>query len=245
MTKFNIIKLDAIGSTNDYLKNKFQISNCNDGDVIWTLNQTEGRGQRSNNWFSDPQKNITFSVFKSFLVLKSDQFFLINCSVTLAIVKFLEHFNIPDVKIKWPNDILSANKKIGGVLIENFIKGGSLKGTIIGIGINVNQTSFINLPSASSMSLQCDKEFDLNLVFDKLLCTLNFFLKKLNNPNRNHLLNSFQKFIFKKGEWCQFKKNSIVFYGKIIGVNSNGKLLIQNKSCEVTQHSNGSIEMIY
>ena len=245
MTKFNIIKLDAIGSTNDYLKNKFQISNCNDGDVIWTLNQTEGRGQRSNNWFSDPQKNITFSVFKSFLVLKSDQFFLINCSVTLAIVKFLEHFNIPDVKIKWPNDILSANKKIGGVLIENFIKGGSLKGTIIGVGINVNQTSFINLPSASSMSLQCDKEFDLNLVFDKLLCTLNFFLKKLNNPNRNHLLNSFQKFIFKKGEWCQFKKNSIVFYGKIIGVNSNGKLLIQNKSCEVTQHSNGSIEMIY
>ena len=245
MTKFNIIKLDAIGSTNDYLKNKFYISDCNDGDVIWTLNQTEGRGQRSNNWFSDPQKNITFSVFKSFFVLKSDQFFLINCSVTLAIVKFLEHFNIPDVKIKWPNDILSANKKIGGVLIENFIKGGSLKGTIIGIGINVNQTSFINLPSASSMSLQCDKEFDLNLVFDKLLCTLNFFLKKLNNPNRNHLLNSFQKFIFKKGEWCQFKKNSIVFYGKIIGVNSNGKLLIQNKSCEVTQHSNGSIEMIY
>ena len=59
MTKFNIIKLDAIGSTNDYLKNKFQISDCNDGDVIWTLNQTEGRGQRSNNWFSDPQKNIT------------------------------------------------------------------------------------------------------------------------------------------------------------------------------------------
>ena len=245
MTKFNIIKLDAIGSTNDYLKNKFHISDCNDGDVIWTLNQTEGRGQRSNNWFSDPQKNITFGVFKRFLVLKSDQFFLINCSVTLAIVKFLEHFNIPDVKIKWPNDILSANKKIGGVLIENFIKGGSLKGTIIGVGINVNQTSFINLPSASSMSLQCDKEFDLNLVFDKLLGTLNFFLKKLNNPNRNHLLNSFQKFIFKKGEWCQFKKNSIVFYGKIIGVNSNGKLLIQNKSCEVTQHSNGSIEMIY
>ena len=245
MTNFNIIKLDAIDSTNDYLKNKFHISDCNDGDVIWTLNQTKGRGQRSNNWFSDPQKNITFSVFKRFLVLKSDQFFLINCSVTLAIVKFLEHFNVPDVKIKWPNDILSANKKIGGVLIENFVKGGSLKGTIIGVGINVNQTSFINLPSASSMSLQCDKEFDLNLVFDKLLGTLNFFLKKLNNPNRNHLLNSFQKLIFKKGEWCQFKKNSIVFYGKIIGVNSNGKLLIQNKSCEVTQHSNGSIEMIY
>ena len=245
MTKFNIIKLDAIDSTNDYLKNKFHISDCNDGDVIWTLNQTRGRGQRSNNWFSDPQKNITFSVFKHFFVLKSDQFFLINCSVTLAIVKFLEHFNIPDVKIKWPNDILSANKKIGGVLIENFIKGGSLKGTIIGVGINVNQTSFINLPSASSMSLKCDKEFDLNLVFDKLLGTLNFFLDKLNNPNRNHLLNSFQKFIFKKGEWCQFKKNSIVFYGKIIGVNSNGKLLIQNKSCEVSQHSNGSIEMIY
>ena len=245
MIKFNIIKLDAIGSTNDYLKNKFHISDCNDGDVVWTLNQTKGKGQRSNNWFSDPQKNITFSVFKRFLVLKPDEYFLINCAVTLAIVKFLEHFNIPEVKIKWPNDILSANKKIGGVLIENFIKGDSLKGSIIGVGINVNQTSFTNLPSASSMLVQGNEEFNLNVVFEKLLGTLNFFLKKLNNPDRNRLLNSFQKFIFKKGEWCQFKKNSIVFYGKIIGVNSNGILLIENKSCEVTQYNNGSIEMIY
>ena len=95
------------------------------------------------------------------------------------------------------------------------------------------------------MLLQGNEEFNLNVVFEKLLGTLNFFLKKLNNPDRNRLLNSFQKFIFKKGEWCQFKKNSIVFYGKIIGVNSNGILLIENKSCDVTQHSNGSIEMIY
>ena len=123
MTKFNLIKLNAIGSTNDWLKNKLKSGNCHDGDVVWTMNQTKGRGQHSNVWSSDSQKNITFSVFKRFSGLNSYDSFLINCAVTLAIIETLEKFKIPNLKIKWPNDILSANNKIGGVLIENIIKG--------------------------------------------------------------------------------------------------------------------------
>ena len=101
MTKFNIIKLDAIGSTNDWFKNKFQSQKCQDGDVVWAMNQTRGKGQGSNVWLSDAHKNITFSVFKHFSGLNSAESFLINFAVTLAIIRTLEKFNIPNLKIKW------------------------------------------------------------------------------------------------------------------------------------------------
>ncbi len=245
MTKFNIIKLNAIGSTNDWLKNELQSGNCHDGDVVWTMNQTKGRGQHSNVWSSDSQKNITFSVFKRFSGLNSYDSFLINCAVTLAIIETLEKFKIPNLKIKWPNDILSANNKIGGVLIENIIKGKKLNASIAGIGINVNQKSFIDLPSAGSMFLKTNKKYDLKKVFEELLDTLNIFFDLLKKPNKVQLLSSFEKSIYKKGEWCQFKTNGSNFLGRIIGVSDHGLLTIEKKSKKVMQYSNGGVEMIY
>ena len=245
MTKFNIIKLNAIGSTNDWLKNKLQSGNCHDGDVVWTMNQTKGRGQHSNFWSSDSQKNITFSVFKRFSGLNSYDSFLINCAVTLAIIETLEKFKIPNLKIKWPNDILSANNKIGGVLIENIIKGKKLNASIAGIGINVNQKSFIDLPSAGSMFLKTNKKYDLKKVFEELLDTLNLFFDLLKKPNKVQLLSSFEKSIYKKGEWCQFKTNGSKFLGRIVGVSDHGLLTIEKKSKKVIQYSNGGVKMIY
>ena len=245
MTKFNIIKLNAIGSTNDWLKNKLQSGNCHDGDIVWTMNQTKGRGQHSNVWSSDSQKNITFSVFKRFSGLNSDDSFLINCAVTLAIIETLEKFKIPNLKIKWPNDILSANNKIGGVLIENIIKGKKLNASIIGIGINVNQKSFIDLPSAGSMFLQTNKKYDLKKVFDELLYTHDLFFNLLKKPDKVELLSSFEKSMYKKGEWCQFKTNGSKFLGRIIGVSDHGLLTVEKKSKKVIQYSNGGVKMIY
>ncbi len=245
MTKFNLIKLDAIGSTNDWLKNKFQSGNCHDGDVVWTMSQTKGRGQHSNVWSSDSQKNITFSLFKRFSGLNSDDSFLINCAVTLAIIETLNNFKIPNLKIKWPNDILSANNKIGGVLIENFIKGKKLNASITGIGINVNQKSFINLPSASSMFLMTNRKYDINKVFEELLNTLDLFFDLLKKPDKVQLLSSFEKSMYKKGEWCQFKTNGSKFLGRIVGVSDHGLLIIEKKSKKLIQYTNGGVEMIY
>ena len=245
MTKFNLIKLNAIGSTNDWLKNKLQSGNCHDGDVVWTMNQTKGRGQYSNVWSSDSQKNITFSVFKRFSGLNSDDSFLINCAVTLAIIETLEKFKIPNLKIKWPNDILSANNKIGGVLIENIIKGKKLNASITGIGINVNQKSFIDLPSAGSMFLQTNKKYDLKKVFEELLETLDLFFNLLKKPEKVQLLSSFEKSMYKKGEWCQFKTNGSKFLGRIVGVSDDGLLIIEKKSKKLIQYRNGGVEMIY
>ena len=245
MTKFNIIKLDAIGSTNDWFKNKFQSQKCQDGDVVWAMNQTKGKGQGSNVWLSDAHKNITFSVFKRFSGLNSAESFLINFAVTLAIIRTLEKFNIPNLKIKWPNDILSANKKIGGVLIENMIKGKIFSGSIIGIGINVNQTSFIDLPFAGSMLLQTNKKYDLNVIFDEILKNLYLFFDFLKKPDKVGLSSTFEKFIYRKGEWSEFKVDGVKFVGRIVGISDQGLLIIEKKSNQVAQYTNGAIEMVY
>ena len=90
MINFKIIKLDATDSTNDWLKEKFLLGNCIEGDLVWVNDQTKGRGQRENQWISAPGKNLTFSLFNVFDKLTTRDQFLINCSVTLAIIMALK-----------------------------------------------------------------------------------------------------------------------------------------------------------
>jgi BirA family biotin operon repressor/biotin-[acetyl-CoA-carboxylase] ligase len=140
---------------------------------------------------------------------------------------------------------LSANKKIGGVLIENMLKGEIFHGSIIGIGINVNQTSFIDLPFASSMLLKTNKKYDLNEVFDELIKDLHLFFELLNEPSKAGLFSTFEKLIYKKGVWSEFNADGVKFFGRIVGVSYKGLLIIEKKSNQVAQYSNGAIEMVY
>ena len=92
MTNFNMIKLDATASSNDWLKSRFLSGDCSDGDVVWVKNQTHGRGQMNKLWQSEPHKNLTFSLFKVFPKLTVKNAFVINCAVTLGVVKALGKF---------------------------------------------------------------------------------------------------------------------------------------------------------
>ena len=125
MGYFNIIKLDAIPSTNDYLKVMRKSKKAKDMDLVWAINQTCGRGQRENKWISESNKNITISIYKNFKYLSIFHPFLISAMISISIVKCLDKLKVPRVFIKWPNDILSCDKKIGGVLIENFFQMGN------------------------------------------------------------------------------------------------------------------------
>ena len=84
---------------------------------------------------------------------------ILNPVVALSIIKVLQKFNIPGLRIKLPNDILSGDMKIAGILIENSIVANQWKNSVIGIGLNVNQTTFVNLPQATSMKLLTGKDY--------------------------------------------------------------------------------------
>ena len=147
----NIIKLNAIDSTNDYLKNLLDKKPVINYTVVTANFQNKGKGQMGGFWESEAGKNLICSVYLSNSIIKLSNQFVINIIVCLAIKKSLHKFNIPQLSVKWPNDIMSGSSKICGVLIENIIKNSSIQDIIIGIGLNVNQTIFKNSPNATSI----------------------------------------------------------------------------------------------
>ena len=220
-----IIKLDAIDSTNSYLKTLATRVLPKDYTVVTTNSQRMGRGQMGTNWQSRAGENLTVSVFKGLPNFKIQNQFFISMAVALAICKTLESFKIPKVKIKWPNDILSANKKVCGILIENVIKNNQFQGTIIGFGLNVNQKFFDDLPQASSMHLLSGIVYDKDEILSKVLKNLRFYIEKLEAKNHKEIKSEYEAHLFRKDKPSTFKLNdNSLLSGIIKGVEDQGKL---------------------
>ncbi len=164
-----IIKLDATESTNTYLRELSLTKNLKDFTIVTTRNQTSGRGQFNSKWESDEGKNLAISILKKNIEVPIDRLFLISICVSLGVLNGLKQLGVPNLSVKWPNDILSGNFKIGGILIENMLSGTKIKQSIIGFGINVNQQEFKYAPKAASMKKIVGKSFDHELVLDSLI----------------------------------------------------------------------------
>ncbi len=222
-----IIKLDAIDSTNSYLRLLCMEEIMPDFTAVVANQQTNGRGQMGTNWNSETSKNLTFSVFKDLSSLKTEHPFFISIAVALALVKTLRKFSVNKLNIKWPNDILSENKKICGILIENVIKRNKLNASIIGIGLNVNQTEFKNLPKASSLKLVSGKVFDLDEILDSILFDLKYYFFKLECGEFYDLKEEYENYLFKKNKPSTFKNaDGSLFVGIIKSISLDGKLQV-------------------
>ncbi len=113
-----------------------------DGTIVYTHFQSAGRGQMENRWESEDGKNLLFSIITfPVMIIPNDQF-LISMTISLGICDFLKRYT-GFYSIKWPNDIYVGNDKIAGILIENSIMGEQIEHSIVGIGININPSSFI------------------------------------------------------------------------------------------------------
>ena len=224
-----IIRLNTIDSTNSFLKKLARTSTLENMTTVVTENQTSGRGQSSEKWKSKPFKNLTFSTLIHLRDFKVTNQTYLNFAVSLSIFNALVELDIPKVKIKWPNDILSGTKKLCGILIENTIKGGLIHYSVVGIGLNVNQEEFPKeLSSASSIKKIIGKEFDLNELLQSILKHLKKTSSLLENKNYEVLEKEYLNNLYKKNTPTMFKNaKSVLFMGIIKGVSSNGKLQIQ------------------
>ncbi|KKL27866.1 hypothetical protein LCGC14_2380850, partial [marine sediment metagenome] len=119
----HLIKLDATDSTNAYLRRLLLSTVPEDYTVVSAKQQTQGRGQMGTHWESEMDKNLTFSLLRRDLSIPADQGFILNICVSMALYAVLHRIKLPDLSIKWPNDILSGTSKIAGILIENKIQG--------------------------------------------------------------------------------------------------------------------------
>lgn len=222
-----IIKLNATDSTNGYLKSLCTASIPKDYTVVVAEAQTNGRGQMGTKWQTEASKNLTFSVFKNVSHISIDEQFYVSMATALAIIEALKILQIPKLYIKWPNDILADNKKIGGILIENIIKSNALLGTVIGIGININQRYFDNLPLASSLHKLTGIIYDKDEVLQHILKQLEIHLGYLEQRNFEKLQSAYEASLFRIKKPSTFQMpNGDTFSGFINGVSQDGKLQI-------------------
>lgn len=231
-----IIKLNAIDSTNTYLKKLSKEIPLEDEVVVWAKNQLKGRGQRNASWQSKPGESLTFSVFKKIDNLPADHQFLLVMLTALAVQDALKKLNIFNLAIKWPNDILSHSKKVCGVLIENTLQKNKITSCIAGVGINVNHTDFPNLPQASSLRLVSGSKFTIDEVFNVVVTALLSRLSTCNANNFEKIKKEYEAALFKKDAIAVFERPSgEQFNGIIKGVLDTGALLVENEN-ETLEH---------
>ena len=221
-----IIKLNAIDSTNLFLRNLCLDTSVKDFTVVVANHQTNGRGQMGTVWDSQKAKNLTFSVFKRFENLNLTHQFAISMIASLAVIKALEKYNLPKLSVKWPNDILSANHKICGILIENVIKQNTIAGSIIGIGLNVNQTNFKDLPQASSILKISGRQYDLDELLQSILDELKILFKWIETSNFDVIKSNYEAYLFRKDKPSTFENAEGLFSGFIKGVSNEGLLQV-------------------
>jgi len=225
-----IIKINATNSTNSFLKELAQNSSLDEITVAVTNNQTSGRGQMNNSWISEPYKNLTFSLFTTLKKVKVEHQAYLNFAVSLAIYDVLLEYDVPNLYIKWPNDIMSGKKKICGILIENTFSHSRIKNTIIGIGLNVNQEKFHkNLTNASSLKIILKKSIELQALMNTIINHINLKISCVELKNFNQIYNRYHQALYKKGIPTTFlnQKTKQLFMGIINGVSSSGNLQIQ------------------
>lgn len=241
-----LIKLNAIDSTNDFLKKMSQDQELENFTVVIAETQNKGKGQQGATWLSEPRKNLITSILISNTLSDISEVFLLNISVALSIVKTLETLNIPSLSIKWPNDIMSENKKIAGILIENLIREKGKIDSIVGIGLNVNQTNFEDLTKASSLKKITDKEYDIENILNQIIIELKFNIEKIINNDETYLWYNYHKNLFKKGIPMAFENEMQErFMGIIQGVNKDGKLEIILEDDSIKQYGIKEITMLY
>ena len=228
----NLIFLPSCHSTNDIASEIIQKNQFIDGTVILTDHQTQGKGQRGNVWKSSPKENLLMSImFKTNFMRATDQFDL-SIMTALSIFEALKSLSFENLKIKWPNDILLNERKIGGILIENTLKGQNLNYSVVGIGLNILQLDFENKRASSLKKEYPELELNREEITEQICESLekNFILLK--SGQQQYLKSKYLQNLFRLEEYADFRTDEKIITGKILGVAADGKLKILSENQE-------------
>lgn len=242
----HIVKLDATDSTNQFLKENAVSKNYIDFTVVTAKKQLKARGQRGSEWQSESGKNLTFSVLKNNVALLVNNQFLLNIYISLAIFDLLKSLSVPDLSIKWPNDILSGNFKICGILIENILQGNKITNSIIGVGLNVNQITFDNLSNVSSLKLLLGRSLNLDELLHGILRNIeNIFLNQ-SVKNDKIVWATYEEHLFRKNKPSTFKDaEGNFFMGFIRNISPEGQLVVELEDAIFKEFGLKEVKLLY
>lgn len=225
------IFLDECISTNDYAKGLIKIDNVKNGQIIQTDYQLGGRGRSGKYWESEPGSNLLLSIILQPNNLQISNQFYLNLVFSLGILNSLvEISNSKKFKVKWPNDIYFADRKISGILIENFLSPKKVDESIIGIGLNVNQ-QFFKTENASSLFQITRMPYSLKEVKQILLNHLNIQYNRLINNDLKFIRAEYNELLYWKDETHIFQTDT-QWEGIIREADESGRLVIERNGNE-------------
>ncbi|MDC1063032.1 biotin--[acetyl-CoA-carboxylase] ligase [Flavobacteriales bacterium] len=238
----NQIKLDETDSTNDFLLDLDKMTFINSNVVVTANYQKFGRGKQIRKWESKKGKNLLLSIlFKHSLKLKEQ--FNFSVIISLALKDLLTEILEEEVFIKWPNDIIVNDKKIAGFIIENKSNNSVIHTSILGVGLNLNQSLFHNYtPEATSVIKLIKKESEVDLIKERLLLYLEKYYLSENSLIEN--LNKYNDCLYAKNKDLKFKSKNKNFKGKILRVKKSGEIVIKTIKEEKTVELN-DLEYIF
>ena len=223
----HIIQIDRVSSTNNYAAKLLNQTKIPFGAVIMAQFQDDGRGQRGAVWQSKSGENLLFSaILDGSLMKECPPFYLSKC-VAVSIKDTLSYFLEHKIHLKWPNDVLVERRKIAGVLIESQWKGNNLFSSIIGVGLNVNQTHFEYGFDATSMKLLSANDYDLKEVLQVLCTKLNFNFNRLLSKEYSDLQQDYLSSLYKYNEKTLFKIGDKLEEVVLKDVNENGMVSLE------------------
>lgn len=220
-----ILQFKRLLSTNNYVAKELEDGQYDFGTVILAHFQSKGKGQRDSDWQSASGENLTFSFAVSLEGFDTRTYFLLSMALSLGLTAMLrEIITSRKVYIKWPNDILLGSKKVAGILIET--GKGAERHAICGIGLNVNQVQFENLPDATSMALESGGKFDRLKVLNRFLFFFNKEWRELNSGDFRTLHDRYCNELFGLGQKVFLEDDGLKNEAIIEDVSVDGRLVL-------------------
>lgn len=233
-----LLYLENCVSTQDEIIN---LINEDETTAVFTFNQTKGRGQYGNKWEVIPNENLAYSI-----AVTSDEINIsdvcLNYYTAIIVRDFLDNMTNVSACIKWPNDIILNGKKVCGMLIEKTKKNGN-DYFIIGIGINILQKDFSNLPKAGSILSVTGVNIDL-ITFIQDFHTY-FISRIMNIPDEEKILEQYNLHLFKRDAISVFQKNKVRQNGIVKNADNAGYLWIDLENEGLQKFFHKEIEMLY
>lgn len=221
-----LIKLESVDSTNSYALNMCKNSEPAEGTLVWAIDQFAGRGQRGNTWKTESGKNLTCSLILRPGFLKATEQYYLNAAIAVGVRNYLQKKTKEPVVIKWPNDILVGKEKIAGILIENSLQGMNIQYSVIGMGININQTEFPENIRATSLAVLNKKTYSLEKELTELCSVIEYIYLRF-RPNPELIMHEYKKHLFGLNKEMMFLYKNTTIKAIIYDVSKEGRLLLK------------------
>lgn len=244
MSDFTIIEHNIVDSTNNYAMSLIDANKAQHGLTITARSQDGGKGQRGKVWADTPGESLLMSIIVNPKQAIREQF-AFNASVAVAVARVLQRIcKNWNIRIKWPNDIIINDKKAGGILIENVLRGNQWAYSIIGIGMNIKQAQMPHdLPSATSLKMASGIDFDIK----QLLADIHDSIMQVaDHPIPAAAgMRLYNEYLYRRGLRQVFRDNKYTWAATIVDAHSDGTLELRYEDGSVTYLHHGQVQWVW